>query len=197
MKFWPWVSRRMYDSLYESYQDLEADRNACEASSLEYEKQAMLNHNRMVARQRERDKARDEVNDLLSERETWVSKEKYAHLEKELTHEMNTMAKVIGDRDQAKDELDSLTAEFHSLSEERDRLEMELAERTRYELEATVSESTQGVNRTPCFRFLIRERGHKKILAMSDVDGEKDRHAIRETLDKLERGTIQIIKKER
>ena len=148
MKFWPWVSRRMYDSLYQSYQDLEADRNACEASSLEYEKQAMLNRNKMVARERE--------------------------------------------RDEAKAELDSLTAEFHSLSEERDRLEMGLADRTYYALEATVSESTQGVNRTPCYRFTIRDGDTQKLLAVSDVDGEETLAAARDTLNRLARGRMVV-----
>ena len=157
MSFWPWISRKLYDSLYQSYQDLEADRNAFEKSSLEHEKQAMLNHNKMVARERERDQARDEVNDLLAERNQSI-------------------------------------ADLHHLEQRVDELEAELADRTRYELVAVVTPSTQGVHRTPCMRFVIREVGREEDdpLCVSDVNGLKDKAEALDVLNRLENCTITI-----
>ena len=159
---WPWTSKKAFDAVVKARDEL---KTACEGlaeSRLEYEKLSMRNHNRMVARARERDQAREEVNDLLAEREM------------------------------QKEEVGQLTAEFHSLSEERDRLEMELAERTRYKLVATVSPSTQGVHQTPCVRFIIREKGDPKILCLSDVDGEPDVTEALATLKKIECGHMVI-----
>ena len=131
------------------------------------------------------------VRDTLYDSVTALENEKM-ELEKRAMQNYNRMVGRKKERDQARKEVNELLAERDEAVADRKKVAEQLAWHMQYELEATLSTSTQGVHQTPCMRFIIREKGDKKILCMSDVDGEPDVKAALATLQKIECGRMVV-----
>ena len=93
-------------------------------------------------------------------------------------------------RDQAVGAFETQKLLREQADRERDKCAQKYDDVTEFDLEVELSESTEGRDKVPCVRFVLREMGQKKILAVSDIDGEPTPEAMNETIRKISNGQI-------